>query len=139
MRWVSMFFVVIVTVFYHISQKAIDTVVHPAVSLVVTYTVSLVLSLLILLIWPPEGTIVGELGRVNRWSVLLGVAIVGIEIGFLLIYRSSWPIGTASLVANGLVAAVLFAVGVLVFAEPMGTRQLIGLVFALIGLVLLNG
>jgi multidrug transporter EmrE-like cation transporter len=134
-----MLFVVIATVIYHVSQKTIDTMVHPAVSLVATYTVSLVISLALLFLWPPDGSIAAEFGRVNRWSLLLGVAIVGIEIGFLLIYRSSWPIGTASLVANGLVAAVLFALGVMVYGEALGTKQFIGLIFALIGLVLING
>ena len=48
--------------------------------------------------------------QLNWASVLLAVSIVGLEVGFLLVYRSGWNIGLAAVLAN--VAASLILVPV---------------------------
>jgi len=74
----------------------------------------------------------------NWTSLVLGVAILGLELGFLLAYRVGWNISLGSLVANSLVALVLIPVGVIFYHEGFSLDKIIGVVLCLAGLVMIN-
>ena len=78
-----------------------------------------------------------ELPRVNWTTFALGVAVVGLEFGFLCIYRAGWKIGTASLFASVALACVLLIVGALAYKEVLSARQMIGIGVCAAGLLLL--
>ena len=65
---------------------------------------------------------------------VVGIAIVAIELGFLLAYRAGWKISTAVVTANILVAIALLAVGALAFREPVTPVRLAGIATCLAGL-----
>ena len=67
----------------------------------------------------------------------VGVAIVGIELGFLLMYRTGWHLSTAPMVVMGGAAVLLIPVAWLVFQQPWSARYFFGLVLCLSGLYLL--
>jgi multidrug transporter EmrE-like cation transporter len=75
---------------------------------------------------------------VNWASVALGVAIVGLELGFLLAYRAGWNISVAGIVSASLVALVLIPVGLTFFKEKLTPLNLLGVVLCIAGLVLVN-
>jgi drug/metabolite transporter (DMT)-like permease len=66
------------------------------------------------------------------------MAIVAIELGFLLAYRAGWRISTAVVTANILVAIALLAVGALAFREPVTLPRLAGIATCLAGLWLVS-
>ncbi|MCX4243606.1 hypothetical protein [Paraliomyxa miuraensis] len=129
---------ILANVGYHLCQKAIRPDVSPAASLVVTYAVALVLSLLL---WPwlggGEGMTVA-LRRLGPATYALGAAVVLIELGFLLAYRAGWTLGVAALYCSAAVALVLVPVGMLAFGETLDLRKGAGLLLALAGLLLLT-
>lgn len=130
---------IVANVVYHLCQKAIRPDVSPAATLVATYTVALLLSVLL---WPWLGGGEGlgaSLRKLGPPSYALGVCVVLIELGFLLAYRSGWDVGVAALYSNAATALVLLPVGILVFAEGMDARRALGLLLAFAGLVLLGG
>ncbi|MBQ5348964.1 MAG: hypothetical protein IIU54_04200, partial [Phascolarctobacterium sp.] len=74
----------------------------------------------------------------TNWSALaLGIAIVGLEFGYICIYRAGWKIGVASLVANISLACVLLLVGLFVYKEVITLKQLLDMGICAIGLMLI--
>jgi len=61
-----------------------------------------------------------------------------IEMGFLLAYRGAWPVSTASVITNGLVAVLLVGVGAAFFGEAVTTIKVVGVLLCLAGVTLLQ-
>ena len=66
----------------------------------------------------------------------MSAAAASIEIGFLLAYRAGWKIGIAAVATNVAVTAMLIPIGILVFKDHLSLRNILGLVFCVLGLVL---
>jgi len=79
-----------------------------------------------------------EVKRLNWATIAVGLSIVAVELGFLLAYRAGWRVSLASITANTTVALVLLPTGVLLFRERVTPTNAIGLVFCVIGLVLVT-
>jgi len=125
-------------VLYHVFQKVIPGNVNPLLSLAVTYLVAATATLLLLPLFPLQGALGAEVRKLNWASVGLGAVIVRLELGFLLAYRSGWNISIASLVANTTVALLLIPVGLLLFKEELSAINILGIVLAIAGLMLVN-
>lgn len=67
----------------------------------------------------------------------LGLAVVALEVGYILTYRAGWKINTASLVTNIALAILLLFIGFLFYGEPITGRKLLGVVICCIGLFFL--
>jgi drug/metabolite transporter (DMT)-like permease len=117
-------------------QKSISPGAHPLVSLLVTYAVAAVITLLLFPFFPLRETFGHALRKINWASAAVGVAIVGVELGFLLAYRSGWRISIGSAAANAAVALVLIPTGLVFFGERLSAANTAGLILCLIGLVL---
>jgi drug/metabolite transporter (DMT)-like permease len=129
---------VLSNVLYHVLQKLIPSNVNPLLSLAVTYLVAATATLLLMPLFPLQGALGAEVRKLNWASVGLGAVIVGLELGFLLAYRAGWNISIASLVANTTVALLLLPVGLLLFKEELSAVNILGIVLAIAGLVLVN-
>lgn len=125
-------------VLYHLFQKVIPGNVNPLLSLAVTYLVAASATLLLLPLFPVQGTLGAELRKVNWASVGLGAVIVGLELGFLLAYRAGWDLSLANLVSNTTVALLLIPFGLLLFKEQLSLVNILGVILAIAGLVLVN-
>ena len=68
----------------------------------------------------------------------VGIGALMIEIGFLLAYRGAWPVSTASVASNGLVAVLLVGVGATFFGEAVTPIKLVGVLMCLLGVILLQ-
>jgi drug/metabolite transporter (DMT)-like permease len=68
---------------------------------------------------------------------LLGLAALGIEVGLFYVYRSGWPLATASVISNVTTTALLAMIGVLVFGEHLTALRLIGTAIAVSGGILI--
>lgn len=91
-------------------------------------------------------TIISNLGSLSEqiksanWATYsLGLALVGLELGFLLVYRSGWKVSIAALFCNAFVTALLIPVGVLIFREQLDLKKIAGIVLASAGLWLIGG
>ncbi len=122
---------------YHVSQKSIPGGAHPLLSLTVTYVVALAVTLLLWPFYPGGAPGRGSFARLNWASAAVGLAIVGIELGFLLAYRSGWRVSVGATAVNVTVAALLVPTGLLLFGEKLSATNVAGLVLCAAGLVLL--
>ena len=122
---------------YNLMTKSTPAQVNPFASLTVTYLVAAVFSF-ILLMFSSSGHPLGDFREVNWTGIVLGMAIVGLELGYICLYRAGWNISVGSLVANVLLAACLLVIGLVVFKEAVGAKQVLGIAVCLCGLVLIN-
>lgn len=122
---------------YNLMTKSTPAQVNPFASLTVTYLVAAVFSF-ILLLFSSSGHPMADFREVNWTGIVLGMAIVGLELGYICLYRAGWNISVGSLVANVLLAACLLVIGLVVFKEAVGVKQMLGIAVCLCGLVLIN-
>lgn len=125
-------------IIYNIVTKTTPENINPFASLVASYCVAAAISLVLFLITGEQKNILTELSKANWTTYVLGAAIIGLEFGYLCIYRAGWKISTASLVANVLLACVLIAVGVLLYKETASVKQIIGMGICCVGLILIT-
>ena len=134
----SIVLVIVSNVAYHIFQKLTPSDVNPLIALFVTYVAATVICLVLLPLFPSQDGFVESIKQINWTSVALGLAIVGLEAGYLLAYRARWNISLASMVGNVAMALVLIPVGLLFFREKLSPPNYAGLILCVIGLVLVN-
>lgn len=125
-------------VIYNICAKQTDGRVNAFFSLALTYGVAMLLSLAAYFVSAADKNVLHELSKTNWASYLLGISIVGLEFGYIYIYRTGWKMSVASLTANVGLAVVLLAVGYLLYKETLTLRQLAGAAACAVGLFLLN-
>ncbi len=122
---------------YNIAAKSTPNEVNSFASLSVSYVVAAVFAVVIFFITSEQKSILTELSKTNWTAYALGIAIVGLEFGFLCIYRAGWKVSTANLFASITLACVLLIVGMLLYKEAISGRQLAGMAVCAVGLVLI--
>jgi multidrug transporter EmrE-like cation transporter len=123
-------------VMYQVCMKAIPGDLNPISALVIFYGTALICTLVAARFVPVD---------VPEWSfnefswtaVLVGIAIVGIELGYLLMYRTGWHLAAAPLVVMGSATVLLVPVGILVYRQPWSLRYFFGIALCLYGIYLL--
>lgn len=136
LAWLSL--AVACTVAYHVVLKLTPAGVNPLLSLLVTYLLVTVLFGAILIVAPGGFEWRQEARHINWTAVALAVAIVGLDLGFLFLYRSGFEVSLGALVTQSAAALVLLAIGVAVFREKLSAANAVGLVLCLVGLWLVN-
>lgn len=123
---------------YHFVAKSTPTNVNFTISLLVTYAFALVVTLFTFFFFPAENGIMTELKKLNWASIVLAIAVVGIEFGFLLVYRSGWNLGIAAVLTNVIASLILVPVAIFVFKDKISLVNVLGIFVCLAGLVMLN-
>lgn len=122
---------------YHVSQKSIPKAANPFYTYVIIYAISLIVCVVGAALFP-EGKSFAQTARESNWAVVAaGLAVVSIEVGFLLAYRAGWNISTAAVACSVTVTALLIPIGLVFFREQLSPRNALGLVFCVVGLILI--
>jgi len=138
MFYASITLTIVSSALYHFSQKSTPADANPAIALLVTYAVAMLLTFSLLFFLPVRGSLLAEVSRLNWASYLLAAAIVGLEVGFLLVYRSGWSIGLAAVLVNVVASLILVPVALLYFRDRLSVVNILGILICLAGLVMLN-
>lgn len=125
-------------IIYNVCQKSTPQNVNPFSALLVTYLVAAVFTFIVSLFYKSDKGLLQSFSDLNWTSVALGGAVVGLELGYLLAYRAGWDISVGSLVANIILAVMLIPIGILFYKEGFAFNQIIGVVFCMVGLILIN-
>jgi uncharacterized membrane protein len=136
----SFYFPVVLAVggmlFYHLSQKSIPKEINPFFAMIIAYSVGIVLLAICAFAYPSKKSLVDSF-RESNWAVfVVGAAAACIEVGFLLAYRAGWKISIAAVATNVAVTLLLIPIGLLVFKDHLSPRNILGLIFCVLGLVL---
>ncbi len=137
-KYWPMALLVLSNTFYHICAKSTPENVNPFASLIVTYLVGAAVSVAMFYLLNRDGNLLDEAGKINWTSFVLGIAIVGLECGYLYLYKAGWAVSTGQIMQSALLAVVLLIVGRMLFREAITIKKLIGAAVCLAGLYLLN-
>lgn len=130
--------VILANTFYNICMKSMPSDVNPFGALMVTYFVAAIISGIIFLYSVGPSNVADGLSKINWTSIVLALAIVGLEVGYVFVYRAGWAVSTASVVANIGLALMLLVVGYFLYRENVSFNQIVGIVVCMFGLVLIN-
>jgi drug/metabolite transporter (DMT)-like permease len=123
---------------YHFVAKSTPANVNFTVSLLLTYAIAFIVTLLGFFFFPATNGILVEIRRLNWASIALAIAVVGIEFGFLLTYRAGWNLGIAAVLVNVVASLILVPVAMIVFKDRITWVNVLGILICLAGLVMLN-
>lgn len=132
------FIVIIFNFIYHLTSKSIPKGINTFLSLTVTYLVATIITLMMYFILPKHNDISTEIHKINWTSYVLGAAIVGVEIGYIYMYRVGWNVSKGSLIASIGIAILLIFAGVIFYKENIGVYQIAGIGCCVAGLILVN-
>lgn len=138
MFWIAIILTILSNVFYHIIQKVTPQQANPVLSLAISYLVAGLICLALLPVFPVKAGLRAALKQLNWTTVALAFTLVGLEIGFLLAYRAGWTISLAGLFSNATVSVLLLPVGYILFKDRLSGTNMVGVVVAIVGLVLMN-
>ena len=130
--------IVLSNIFYNISSKSTPQNINPLASLTVTYLIASVCCFAIYYVTSGGTSIVGEWGKMNWTTVIMGLTVVGLEAGSIYMYKAGWPISIALLVHSSLAAIALVLIGIAVFHETVTVTKIAGVFVCLAGLYMIN-
>lgn len=130
--------VVIANCFYHIVAKKTPTDANAFLSLAVSYGVAALVSIVMFFVGNHSSSLSAEMKKLNWTSLALGVIIIGLELGYILVYRAGWDVSKAPLVANCCLAIALVFIGMFLFKEHITAKQIIGMIICITGLIVVT-
>lgn len=123
--------------FYNICTKSMPSEANAFASLTVTYFAGAVLSA-ILFLCGIRGTGIGsEFAKINWTSLALSLSIVGLEAGYVFLYRAGWKVSVGSITSNIILAIALLFIGFFLYKETITLRQVVGIVVCGVGLFMI--
>ena len=130
--------VVLSNVVYHICAKSLPAAMNPLASLTVTYLVGAAASATLFCLLNKNANLLKEYAHMNWAPVLLGLAVVGLEMGVICAYKAGWPVSTASIVQSSFLAVALIFVGFFLYREAITWSKVVGILICLVGLGFIN-
>jgi multidrug transporter EmrE-like cation transporter len=126
------------TVGYHVVIKLTPVGANPYLSLTVTYAITAVIFMGVYAAMPSPTPLRAALGELNWTAVALAVAVVGLDLGFMMLYRGGFDVSLGQLVTQSAGALILLIIGVAFFAEKLSLVNIGGILLCIVGLWLVN-
>ena len=130
--------VVVANTLYQICAKSVPGGMNPFASLTVTYVVGAVASGIFYVALGNGGSLWQEYAKLNWAPFVLGLVIVGLEVGWIYAYKAGWPVSTGFIVQSAILAVALLAVGYFLYHEALTWNKLVGIAICLVGLFFIN-
>ncbi len=130
--------VVLSNAFYQICAKSVPDGINPLASLTITYLVGAAISFVLYIILNKDASILREYSHLNWAPFVLGLSIVGLEVGYIYAYKAGWGVSTAQIVQAAVLAVILIFVGYGLYKESITWNKVCGIIVCLIGLGLIN-
>ena len=108
-------------------------------SLAVTYIIATIVASATYFCTRQNGsTLTADFHTLNWTSYLLGACVVGLEAGYLLLYRAGWDVSIGSTVAYICMGLVMVVVGTVFLKEGISVLRVIGVIACVAGLYCIN-
>ncbi len=130
--------VILSNTLYQVCAKSVPEGMNPLASLTITYLIGAVLSCALYYILNRDANLFREIRLTNWAPIVLGIVIVGLEVGFIYAFRAGWQISVAQIVSSAVVAVMMIFVGYLLYHEAVTWNKIVGIIICLAGLVLIN-
>ena len=83
-------------------------------------------------------SLAAQFREMNWANFALGFAIIGLEGGFLWLYRCGWSVSVGPILSYTGLAVALLLLGAVLFREHVGWRQIAGTALCLAGIALVT-
>jgi multidrug transporter EmrE-like cation transporter len=136
MIWLGM--AIAATVAYHVVMKLTPAGVNPYLSLAATYAMTALGFAAAYALVPGTATLRDAFGQLNWTTLVLGVVIVFLDLGFLMLYRGGFDVSLGQIITQSAAALLLVLLGVAFFAEKLSLANIGGILLCVAGLWLIN-
>lgn len=126
------------TVAYHIVMKLTPAGANPYLSLAVTYGVTTIAFIAVYAVLPGGTTLRTGFASLNWTTFALAITVVGLDLGFLMLYRGGFDVSLGQIITQSAAALLLVLVGVAFFSEKLSLTNIGGIVLCVAGLWLIN-
>lgn len=123
---------------YQICAKGIPSNTSPFAALTITYIVGAIFSAVMHFVTHPTVNIFTEFTKMNWTPYVLGLVVVGLEVGWIYAYKAGWQVSMGYIVQSAILAVILIFVGFLLYHEAITWNKFVGVVICLVGLVFIN-
>lgn len=130
--------VIVSNTVYQLCTKSVPDAVNPFASLTVTYLIAALFSAVLYFTLKNGGSLVREYAHLNWAPFLLGLCIVGLEVGYIYAYKAGWPVSSATMTQSSVVAIALLIIGYLLYREAISLTKVAGMIICLVGLYFIN-
>lgn len=128
--------VVICNMSYQLLCKSTPSQQNPFTALFVSYGVSCLICAILMLL-TKQAPFREELRQIGPLNILLGMVIIGVEGGYLMMYRSGWQVSKGPLAAYLCTAVVLLVAGAVLYQEEISIQKLMGMALCAGGILLM--
>ncbi len=133
-----LFLIVGSNIVYQLSSRGAAKGVNPFAALVVAYAIATVASLALFFATAKGSAFAAQVRELNWANYALGLSIIGLEGGFLCLYRAGWSASVGPIVTYSAVAVLLLLIGALFLGEHIGWKQIAGVALCLAGIALVT-
>lgn len=130
--------IVLSNILYQICAKGIPQQMNTYASMTVTYAVATLFSTIMFFVTTKGSNIVNEFKLSNWATVVLGVVITGLEVGFIYAYKAGWKVSTLSTISNAFLAIGIIFLGFFLYHEVITWNKIVGVLICLVGLWFIN-
>ena len=130
--------VIVSNLVYQICAKSIPSGLNPFASLTVSYLLAAFISFLFYFLLNKDSNIFAEYRKLNWSSFLLGLSLLGMELGWIYAFKAGWEISTAQIIQSAILGSLLLLVGIIFFKEKVSWNKFLGIAICLVGLVVIN-
>ncbi len=130
--------IVFSNIVYQICAKGIPQQMNTYASMTVTYAVATLFSAIMFFVTTRGSNILNEFRFSNWATVILGIVITGLEVGFIYAYKAGWKVSTLATVTNAFLAIGLLVLGFFLYHENINITKIVGVLICLVGLWFIN-
>lgn len=124
-------------VIYDVSAKSIREDLNAYAGTTIIYSILAIFYFLVFEILNPAGSISVEWSQANWAVVTLALGSIGLESGYIFLYRAGWKISLGGMVCNILLAISMLVVGQFLFNETVSLSQYLGVLLCIVGLIII--
>ena len=138
MQFAWLLLAIVTTVGYHLVMKLTPAAVNPFLSLAASYLLGAAVFLACYALTPDAPPLREALKPLN-WTVFgLVVAVVGLDVAFLMLYRTGFDVSLGQILTQSGAALILLIAGVALFREKLSVANLAGVALCVVGFWLIN-
>jgi drug/metabolite transporter (DMT)-like permease len=123
-------------VLYDVSAKSINEDLNAYAGTTIIYSILAVFNFIIFVIFNPTASIGAEWTQVNWAVATFALGSIGLESGYIFLYRAGWNISLGGMVCNILLSVCMLGVGYLLFNETISLRQGLGVALCIAGTII---
>src|SRR5258706_13259857 len=105
--------------------------------MIIAYAAGIVILAIGAITLPGNKSFISSLKESNWAIVAVGAGAACIELGVLLAYRYGWRISVAAVATNVAGTRLVVPIGIVIFKDYLSMRNILGLIFCVLGLVLM--